>query len=70
MTAPGPRLDEIQAIPAEAVEAVHAYAAAGFVVCGQQTGGAISAAGGYSGPKLLTTADDSQVTCATCKALL
>ena len=55
-------------IPAEAV--IHAYAATGFVVCGKQTGGAISVADGYRGPRLLTTADDSQVTCDKCKEAL
>lgn len=55
---------------AVANEVVHAYAAAGFVVCGLETGGAISRHDGYTGPRLRTTADDIKVTCPGCAAKL
>ena len=45
---------------------IHAYAAAGFVVCGLETGGAISRHDGYRGPRLRTTSNDAEVTCPKC----
>lgn len=45
---------------------VHSYAAAGFAICGVQTGGAISRHDGYNGPAHRTTADDRLVTCKDC----
>ena len=46
---------------------VHAYAAAGFAVCGLETGGAISRHDGYDGPARLMTTDDRFVTCEGCR---
>ena len=47
---------------------IHAYGAAGFVGCGLQTGGPISRHDGYTGPRLVTTTNDSAVTCPDCRA--
>lgn len=46
---------------------VHAYGAAGFTVCGKQTGGPISRHDGYDGPVLETTFFDEWVTCPECR---
>lgn len=47
---------------------VHAYAAAGFTMCGLETGGPISRHDGYVGPRLVTTVHDVLVTCEQCNA--
>jgi hypothetical protein len=50
---------------------VHAYGAAGYTVCGQETGGAISRADGYyRGPRARTTSVDALVTCTACMEIL
>ncbi|MFC5676050.1 hypothetical protein [Aeromicrobium endophyticum] len=56
--------------PVQAAEEVHAYAAAGYLVCGQQTGGNISRVDGYEGPAHRGTTVDADVTCRECRAWL
>jgi hypothetical protein len=49
---------------------IHAYGAAGYLVCGLETGGGISRHDGYTGPRRQSTTDDSRVTCPDCLAAL
>lgn len=61
-------MDALQAGLAEQPEIVHDYAAAGYTVCGLETGGGISRGiRGYDGPRPRTTTAPSAVTCPACR---